>query len=172
MNAQELIREIELAFNDVARPATSLPQFLLTDRYGMSREITDQEWVQAGRDRVDFKWQDIPEAEIQECGCLLAHMQAEDFQYYLPAYMRYAAKHVDSPIWEKNVIGGVVFSLSPNAKDPAGYAYQVAQFTSLNSSQKCVIVQFLYFVSTKASYVQQPDAAKALERYWNRNVDT
>ena len=172
MDADELIREIELAFNGVARPATSLRQFFLTDRYGMSREITRQEWAQAGRDRVDFKWQDIPDSEIHECSCLLAHMQAEDFQYYLPAYMRYAVKHFDKPIWETSILGSVVFSLSPTAKDPGGYAYQVAQFASLDSSQKCGIVQFLYFVSTKAGYVQRPDAVKALERYWSHNVST
>lgn len=172
MDADELLREIELAFNGVVRPATSLRQFFLTDRYGMSREITHQEWTQAGRDRVDFKWQDIPETEIQACGCLLAHMQAEDFQYYLPAYIRHAIKHVDRPIWETDIIGSVVFSLSPSAKDPAGYVYQVEQLALLDSSQRCAIVQFLYFVSTKAGYVQRPDAAKALESYWNHNVGT
>ncbi|MET3115914.1 hypothetical protein AAKU64_000117 [Undibacterium sp. GrIS 1.8] len=172
MEAVELISEIELAFTDVVRPATSLRQFLLTDRYGMSREITNREWEQAARERVDSNWQDIPDSEIQECDCLLAHMQAEDFQYYLPAYMRYAVKHFDKPLWETDVIGSVVFSLSPSTKDPGGYAYQVAQFSSLSSSQKCVIVQFLYFVSTNADYLQRPHATKALEQYWSHSVGT
>ncbi|MBC7501385.1 MAG: hypothetical protein H7315_12940 [Herminiimonas sp.] len=115
----------ELAFTGVARSITSLRQFLLTDRYGMSREITNWEWAQAGKERVDSSWQDIPDSEIQECDCQLAHMQAEDFQYYLPAYMRYAVKHFGRPLWETDIIGSVVFSLSPSPKDPGGYAYKV-----------------------------------------------
>lgn len=172
MQADELISEIELAFTGVARPATSLRQFLLTDRYGMSREITNREWQQTASERVDSKWQDIPDSEIQECECLLAHMQAEDFYYYLPAYMRHAVKHVDKPLWETDIIGSVVFSLSPSAQDPDSYAYQVAQFTSLNSIQKRVIVLFLNFVSTKADPVQRPYSDKALEQYWNYSLGT
>lgn len=172
MEADQLISEIELAFTGVARPATSLRQFLLTDRYGMSREITNREWEQAGRERVDSSWQDIPDSEIQECDCLLAHMQAEEFQYYLPAYMRYAVKHFDKPLWQTDIIGSVVFSLSPSTKDPGGYAYMVGQLSSLNSRQRFVIVQFLNFVATEADYLQRPYAIKALEQYWSHGVGT
>jgi hypothetical protein len=172
MDADELIKAIEIAFDGVARSDTSLRQFLLTDKYGMSREITNEEWTQAGKARVDNKWADIPDSEIDECDCLLAHMQAEDFRYYLPAYMRYSVKHYQKPIWETDIIGMCVFSLYPSSKDRSLYDYKISQLALINGAQKQVIVQFLKFVASMADDVQRPDATKALERYWSCNVGT
>ena len=172
MDADELIKAIEIAFDGVARPETSLRQFLLTDKYGMSREITNEEWTQAGKARIDNKWADIPDSEIEECDCQLAHMQAEEFWYYLPAYMRYSVKHYQKPIWETDILGMCVSSLYPSSKDSSLYAYTISQLALINSAQKQVIVQFLKFVASMADYVQRPDAAKALERYWSRDAGT
>ena len=82
-------------------------------------------------------------------GRLLAHMQATDFIYYLPAYMRYAIRHVDESIWATDVIGSVVFALSPSKKDPGGYAHQLAQLALLDSGQKRAIVQFCFLCRLK-----------------------
>ena len=172
MDADELIKAIEIAFDGAARPETSMRQFLLTDKYGMTREITKVEWAQAGKARVDNKWADIPDSEIEECDCQLAHMQAEEFWYYLPAYMRYSVKHYQKPIWETDILGMCVSSLYPSSKDSSLYAYKISQLALINSAQKQVIVQFLKFVASMADYVQRPDATKALERYWSRNVGT
>jgi hypothetical protein len=86
MNLVSLITSVENAFDGTARAGTSLRQFQLTDRYGMSREITVDEWAAAGNRRVDATWQEISDEEIEECDCLLAHMGPEEFLYYLPAY--------------------------------------------------------------------------------------
>ena len=170
VNPDEWIKALEQAFDGVVRSSTSLHQFLLTDQFGMSRCITNKEWTQAGKSRLDFKWQDIPDSEIEECGCLLAHMQAEEFQYFLPAYMRYSVQHYQKSILETDLIGSVVFSLNPscNSKHDALYAYSVRQLSLLNEAQNSVVVQFLYFVATSADYAQRPDAVKALERYWKK----
>lgn len=170
MQADELTKEIERAFNVCESPATCLCQYALTDRYGMSGEITLAQWEQAGRQRVDSKWQDIPDSEIEQCGCLLAHMQATEFAYYLPLYMRYALKCIDESIWQTDVIGSFVFSLSPSKKYPVCYAHQLAQLVLLDCSQRRVVVRFLHFVSVQADDVQRPDAVKALEGYWQHNA--
>src|SRR5437868_3482872 len=98
MNSNEVIETIELAFQGVNRPERSLHQFFLIDRHDLSREITDEEWTLAGKKRVDTSWQEIPDEEIKECDCQLPHMQAEEFQYYLPAYMRYSVRYYQKPI--------------------------------------------------------------------------
>ncbi|XLZ71794.1 DUF6714 family protein [Massilia sp. SR12] len=59
MDAIRLIARIENAFDGAVRAETSLWQFQLTDRYGMSREITADEWAAAGKRRVDATWQQI-----------------------------------------------------------------------------------------------------------------
>jgi hypothetical protein len=162
MEADNLIKAIELAFDRVERSETSLRQFVLTDKFGMTREITAEEWAQAGRKRADTKWQDIPDSEIEECDCQLAHMQAKEFLYYLPAYMRYSVKHYQRPIWETDIIGSSVCSLYPSS----------SQLSLLNGAQKLVIVQFLKFVESMADDVQRPYATIALERFWNHHVGT
>ena len=166
ISAEELIKAIEQAFDGVERSTTSLRQFLLTDQFGLSRDITDKEWTQAGKSRIDSMWQDIPDSELEECNCLLAHMQAEEFQYFLPAYLRYAVKHYKKPIWETDIIGSVVYSLYPSSKRDDLYLYNVRQLSLLNEAQKFAVVKFLHFVANSADYVQRPDAIKALERYW------
>jgi hypothetical protein len=52
----------------------------------MSREITDTEWADAASCRSDSRWQDVLDSEIEACDVLLAHMEASEYQYYLPAY--------------------------------------------------------------------------------------
>ena len=172
MEANELIKNIELAFQNIKKPNTSLRQFKLTDEKGMSEGITEDEWNKAGKPRGDSNWQSIPDSEIEECGCLLAHMQAEEFHYYLPAYMRYSVKHYQKSILESDILGTTVFSLYPSAKDEDMYQYMVSQLSLLNEKQKNTIIQFLQFIETMADDVERPNATKALERYWNKNETT
>jgi hypothetical protein len=170
MDPEEVIKSIESSFDRPERSATSLRQYFLTDQHGMSREITQKEWVKAGKARVDSEWEEIPDSEIEECNCLLAHMQANEFRYFLPAYMRYSVKNFRKSICETDIIGSVVSSLFPSSKQPDLYTYNTSQFSLLNNAQKLTIIQFLTFVSTMADHVQRPDATKALERYWNKCV--
>lgn len=169
MSAENTISEIERAFDGIARPETSLRQFNLTDKHGMSGDISASDWARAANLRVDAIWQDIPDVEIKECGNQLAHMQADEFLYYLPAYMRYAVKHVTLSIWESDILGGVVFSLSPKSQITALNLYHLAQLVLINKSQKNSIVNFLNFLATTADEVHRPDAMKAIERYWNHS---
>jgi len=168
MEAEEIITEIEKVFCGLKKPQTSLRQYVLTDEKGMSGTITDEEWKNAGKNRQDQKWQDIPDSEIKECDCMLAHMPAEDFIYYLPAYMRYSLNNHTLPLWESDIIGSTVFALYASSQDKNLYEYVVQQHSLLNSEQIDSIKSFLEFVSINAEDVQRPDAIKALERYWSK----
>jgi hypothetical protein len=172
MNPDQVVKTIEVAFDVIERPTTSLRQFVLTDKFGMSREITDKEWYLAGKARVDTKWDEIPDSEIKECGSQLAHMSSEEFQYYLPAYMRYSVKHYQKPLLDDDILGSTVFALSPSSKDKPLYSYAISQYAQLNSTQKLAIIQFLKFVATKADYIEQPYAVEALDQYWENNFQT
>ncbi len=165
MDKVSLITAIEEAFDGVEYSDTSLRQFRLTDQYGLVREIAKKEWSSAGKDRVDTKWQDIPDSEIEECDCLLAHMQAGEFRYFLPAYMRYSIKHIRTPIEETDILGLTVFSLYPSTKNTDTYNYKISQLSLLNDTQKLVVVEFLRLVASEAEYLQRPNALKALERW-------
>jgi len=172
MDAIELENAMLVAFEGVKKAETSLRQFHLTDEKGMAGTITPEEWRAAGSARVDSRWEDIPDSEIEKCGCLLAHMQAEDFRYYLPAYMRFSVRHFQEPIRESDILGSTVFSLYPSSKNKALFHYNVAQLSLLTKEQQHIVVEFLRFVAAYADDVQRLDAEKALERYWGRNVGT
>lgn len=170
MNLVSLITGIEGAFDGTARSETSLRQFQLTDQFGMSREITADEWAAAGRKRVDTTWQEIPDEEIEECDCLLAHMGPEEFRYYLPAYMRYGLRNHDRPIWETDVLGMTVFALLPSTKNEDLRAYAIAQYSALNESQKRIVIHFLEFIANLEDDVRHTDAFKALASYWHNVI--
>ncbi|KQV54018.1 DUF6714 family protein [Duganella sp. Root336D2] len=170
MNLVSLITGIEDAFDGTARAETSLRQFQLTDKYGMSREITADEWTAAGKKRVDRTWQEIPDEEIEECDCLLAHMGAEEFLYYLPAYMRYSLKNHHRSIWETDVLGMTISSLLPSTKNEDLRAYAIAQYSALNEIQRQIVIHFLKFTASLEDDVRHSDALKALASYWQNAV--
>ena len=165
LTTTEVVKVVESAFEGVERASTSLRQYRLTDLKGMSGEITDQEWTEAGRNRLDQVWQDIPDSEIEECGVLLAHMEPESFRYFLPAYLRYSLKHYDLPIWKFDVIGSTVFAVFPSG-ETRFRNYVTDQLSLLDKKQRLAVTEFLRFVANHADEVQRPDARKALDRFW------
>jgi hypothetical protein len=165
LSVEELIKAIEQTFDGVEYSTTSLRQFVLTDEFGLSRHITDSEWSEAGRNRVDSKWQEIPDSEIEECDSMLAHMQANEFRYFLPAYMVYALKNLPKSDGSNFILGSVVFSLYPSSKDFGLYNYNVKQLSLLNIDQELAVVSFLKFIASLDIY-DSHDAEIALERYW------
>jgi hypothetical protein len=164
MDASEVIELIDRAFNGVPRSSTSLRQFRLTDVQGMKGTISDDEWQAAGLNRQDAKWQDIPDAEIEECDVVLAHMSAADFRYYLPAYMRYAVTRANEPIWRSGILGMTVSSLYTSHPSLRGYV--LSKFSLLTRPQREAIANFLRFVAENAAVVKRADAKRAIDCWW------
>jgi hypothetical protein len=141
---QEVRKIIESAFAGVPRPATSLRQFLLTDEKGMSGGITPEEWRLAAITRTDQSWNDISDLEIEHCGCQLAHMGAEEFPYYLPAYMLYSLDHAQDSILESMIPSFVIFGLTPSSDYPS---HSAEQYSLLSSLQRKAIAVFLGYMA-------------------------
>jgi len=160
---QETRKIIESAFDGVPRPDISLRQFVLTDQKGMSGTITDEEWRFAGITRTDAKWQDISSLEIEHCDCQLAHMQAEEFRYYLPAYMIYSLDHAQDSILESMIPGSVVFGLTPSRDHPS---YSTSQYSLLNSHQRMAVAAFLTYMANNGNGYDRKDAKSALA-FWD-----
>ncbi len=153
---------VERAFNDVPRPNTSLRQFLLIDRKGMAGTITDEEWRLAGITRTDNRWQDISDLEMEHCGCQLAHMQAAEFRYYLPAYMVYSLALAGASLLDSAVPGGVIFGLTPSKSLPA---YSATQYELLDQRQHSAINEFLGYMASHANEYDRRHADYALT-FW------
>jgi len=169
MDTKRVIEIIETAFLDVPRAEISLRQFVLTDKKGMSGEITDEEWESAGKDRVDSRWEEIPDDEIIECDCLLAHMEAQEFRYFLPAYMRFSLKNIAKPAHKNMILGSTIFCLTPSTKYPDMYVYTVQQLSLLDDKQKSAVRAFLKCMVELANVYGKRDAELALKKYWQTN---
>lgn len=162
-SAKQSTRDIvESAFDGIPRPETSLRQFVLTDEKGMSGIITDEEWRFASITRTDAKWQDLSELEIEHCGCQLAHMPAQEFRYYLPAYMLYSLNHAQDSIIDNMIPGSIVFSLTPSQSHPS---YSASQYSLFDSSQRKAIVAFLRYMASHAEEYSRREAKDALA-FW------
>jgi hypothetical protein len=153
---------IESAFNAVERPSTSLAQYKLIDEKGMLGTITPEEWEIAHAARPDRRWQDLTDEEIEACDCQLAHMDAQSFRYYLPAYMAYAARHAGDSIFEYEIGEFTIYSLSWASTFPG---YKEEKFSLLDPAQKCAITAFLGFVVEHADEYIRDDAQKALDQW-------
>ncbi|WP_151869823.1 MULTISPECIES: DUF6714 family protein [Acinetobacter] len=169
MNQEKLIAEIEAAFSDVKRPKKSLRQFKITDEKGMSQEISAEEWNIAGMRCTDKTWQEISDSELEECGCQLAHMQSDEFLYYLPVYMHHSVRYYKRPIWEENFIWCTICSLEDPVQAENYYPglgkYKQEQFSKLISKHVKVIIAYLKFIATEGDYIDQPDVISTLD-YW------
>jgi len=132
----------------------------------MAGEITHEEWRLAGITRTDARWQDISDLEIEHCDCQLAHMEAQHFRYYLPAYMVYSMEHADRPIWESAVPGSVLFGLTPSKPSTS---YNLMQYSLLESRQRAAIVEFLRYMASHAGDYWRLEAEAALA-FWQERA--
>lgn len=155
----ETRRIIESAFDRAPRPEVSLRQFVLTDQKGMAGTITDEEWDLAGILRTDARWQDISALEIEYCDCQLAHMQADEFRYYLPAYMLYSLDHAQDSILDGMIAGAVIFGLTPSEYDAS---YSASQYSLLDRPQRQAVAAFLGYMVNHANDYDRSSASKAL----------
>jgi hypothetical protein len=163
-----LIEIIDSAFSDLPRPDTSLRQFFLADQKGMSGTITETEWIEARDSRPDRRCQDLPDEEIEACGCQLAHMQGEDFRYYLPAYLRYSIRHAHLSLLDGMIVEFTIYGVTPSDKFPGR---DDGKYSLLVPDQRAAIAGFLRFLAANAGEkCFRRDAAEALA-YWDRSEE-
>ncbi len=172
MQAHALICEVERAFDGVPRTDTSLRQFQLTDHYGMADDFPGREWIAAGRQRTDFVWQDIAAAELEAGNVVLAHMAADDFRYFLPAYLRHVLTHLHVPAWESDLAGMTLFALTPAARAGSTRDHTLARFAALDERQRLAIARVLVFLAGSEEAGVAQEASQALDNYWREAVPT
>ena len=97
-------------------------------------------------------------------------MGAEDFLYYLPAYIRYGLKNRHRPMWETNVLGMTLSSLLTSTKNEDLRAYAITQYSALNETQVQLVVHFLEFTASLEDDVRHSHALEALTSYWQKKV--
>lgn len=144
-HAAQLIHDIETEFASVKFVEKTLEQCFITDKYGMSNISTEdfeRKYYEAGRNRVDSHWSEIPDAQILKHDCPFCNMSNAEFAYYLPAYMRYVLKNHQVEWWQCKVLNSVLWYLGRN-KEYEKFQYLFDEF---NDAQKKTIMEFVIFV--------------------------
>lgn len=146
-----LIRLIETAFAGVMLgDGVSIRQADAIDDYKSER---DQ--LQARKlDQLD-SWMNVSDADIEHYPCVLAFMDEQGLLFHIPAYMRFAVRH----LYDSNAIS-IDFTIYSLMHD---YWKKV----KLTAEQRDAIVKFLAFMSERDDYADGTAARKALEDVWS-----
>ena len=163
MLREDLIRIIYQAFDDVEQPKDlTLHVAEAHDAYDYTNDQKHQKKDFIGR------WQDLPDAHILECQSALSFVDKIGMRYYLPAYMIWYLKNLDSEqTWNDHVL----YSLDPSLSNPQLSAYHQERFSLFNKEQLKSCALFLKFCFTNSDAIQLSDpsfAQKQYERYWSR----
>jgi hypothetical protein len=160
---EEIQQLIAAAFRGVVLGGgISLRQAQVIDRYGEG--VTDAEFDRLPLQEITNDWSRVPLEELErDC---VAHLDAEGYRYYIPAFMLSVLKKYDSS--SMRVIG-TLGSLYPK-KDM--WAYHMGQYAMLNQAQLEAIASY---VSALPSLVpldgeEKTIVPRALRNYWGQFV--
>lgn len=164
MEADELIALIKDAFPEYPVPERTLRQVALSDQ-GISRDISDQEWEDAGRIDRDVPWTALSDTDLIECRDGVAHLWGPELTYYLAALLRFAVRHLDAGIVarERSLAHAVLFLVTYDHADRRAFDRRWAW---LNAGQIEAVRSFLDYVAARSEQFRG-DARRALDRYWN-----
>ena len=151
VEASELVERIERAFSDVPKGPMSIHEAERLDHCRVTR--ADQQ-LERSKD-CDSRWQDIPDAAIEECCYALAFFDVGSWRYHIPAYMRWSVANLFSS-------GGrttdTIVSLDPTDERSG------SRIRSLSQDQRRVACDFLRFMAAHPDDADAESARDALER--------
>jgi hypothetical protein len=161
MDASVVTAALDGAFPLLPLPSMSPGQAHLADQ-SLTRKITDQEWVAAGKPDAGRSWQEFTDDELLKYNAALAHFDEDSFVYYLPAYLRFAVRHckVELTRSASELTGSAVFSVTHRTP------YTLGRFKKLTPAQRGAVVCFLEFMAENTDPFTASEAQKALKRYW------
>jgi hypothetical protein len=161
MDAPVVLAALEAAFPLEPLPSVSPHQAHLANQ-SMSRTISEEEWVAAGKPDAGRTWQQFTDDELMTCDAALAFFDEESFVYYLPAYLRFAINHCD--VDALDVASSLTTSVVGSVTDRS--LYSVGRYKKLSLAQRAAVISFLEFMAEHAGSFNAPLAQKALTRYW------
>ncbi len=160
MNREELIKDIEAAFENV----------LLENGIGVYESVamedyTDQEEIERerARDRQSWlNWQDIPDEILSKYYSVLCFVDPQGMKYLLPAFMRFTVKNFDMS--NSLSLDSAIYILDNGLKIVGGDA------DFLTKPQKSAIAKFLKFMLVEAGdkYIHAGIASRAYEQHWSK----
>ena len=127
---QQALDAIGAAFGDAPRPADSE---LLHERCFDDNDIVALYGVP--------HWRDLDDASVEREYAALSFLSPAGFRHFIPAYMRFALRHLDSGA---AAVDSTIWSLSPpRYEDPGLQAFTESKLEALDQRQRAAAVAFL-----------------------------
>ena len=158
---RQIIAEIREAFGQVSRgDGVTLHEAAVIDAYG-----SDEERSAARALDHDRSWQDVPDQLIEDHEDTLCFVDPKGFRYYLPAYMVWALRHLEtSDSWS---VSHPIYSLTFSGYE--GFREcEFERFRVFDDKQSNAICRFLRFMADQEEFVDAGQARKALGGYWGK----
>ncbi len=139
------------AFDGVDREdGVTLHEANVIDDYGTAEEL-----LAARQLDIDRHWREVPDADIEENYSVLSFLDLKGFRYYLPAYMIWSLKNLESASG----------SPSPDATIFALTNWYDERYSLFTHEQCRAVYRFLHHLARYGGgYAKK--AKKALDRYW------
>ncbi len=159
-----LIEQITTAFQGVTRgKGVSLHEADVIDAYGSSKER-----AKARRLDTDTRWQDVPDADIEQYHWILSFLDLQGFHYYVPAYMVWSLKYYKTS--ESASSDRIIYALDlylSTSKEMI--EFRQSRFAVFTPEQCAAICGFLRFMAEhNDGYADGKAASEALEGYWGQ----
>ena len=158
----ELDKMLDDAFPLRPLPHRTLHQAVLANET-ILRKISDEEWARATETDKNRTWRSYLDDELVACRPALAHLTDDAFVYYLPAFISFAARHIEADWKDKHwaLVGSAIFTLTN--RDP----YNLARLDLLSPQQRKAAIHLLE-LAVKGAIYESPDAEESLARYWSK----
>jgi len=162
MTIKLLIARIEKAFAEVRREGgITLAEGQVIDRCGREAERK-----QARTQATARRWQDIPDAELEKYAHALCFLDPKGFRFYLPAFMRWSLRHLETA--KADPMNSAIYALSPSANKGVSQ-HNLERWSLFTPEQRHVIFKFLRFmVGQYDGPVDTFMAQLALEAHWKQ----
>ena len=162
MTGKLLIARIEKAFAEVRREGgITLAECRVMDRRG-----SEADRKKARAQANDKRWQDIPDAELEKYDQALCFLDPKAFRYYLPAYLRWSLRHLETS--KSNLMNAAIYALSPSANQGVSQ-HNLECWLLFSPEQSHVIYKFLRFIAARCDGpVDTFMAQLALEAHWHQ----
>jgi len=105
-------------------------------------------------------WSELPDAVVESEYAALSFLSAAGFRHFIPAYMGFALRHLDSGA---AAVESTIWSLSPEIYDDPGLGeFARSKFVLLDDRQRAAATGFLETVRTLGDEYHARDAERAL----------
>ncbi len=159
---EDIIRAIEQAFRGVCRGAITLHEAEVIDDYG-----TEAQRQRARKLDTEDNWREVPDASIAACPDALSFVDPVSWRFYLPAYMRFALRHLTNS--RSGAIDHAIYSLDKGEiRDLADW--KLERFRTLDAAQARAVRRFLAFAAENGDFCDGHAAKTALDAYWAGRV--